>query len=338
MAKYFADFADVVGRHVRGADRPSASASDEPDDTFNMAVMGLRLAGRSNGVAQLHGAVSREMFNRPVARRAGRRGAHRRHHQRRARTHLGGRPHRRAAGQERRPGVGRRRRRLVDRRRPPRPCRGVGRSRQGPRRAGRRSCARAWATPCSTRRRSPSASPAASPPTSGPRCCCRNPTACARCCSSADRPVQFVFAGKAHPQDQPGKDMIRDIELFARQLDVNHRFVFVPDYDMAIARMMYHGVRRVAEQPASPARGLRHQRHEGGAERRAQLQHPRRLVGRMLRRRRTAGPSTPPTTTPISAAATHARPPACSGCSSARSCRCSTTARRRPARWAGSTR
>jgi starch phosphorylase len=58
---------------------------------------------------------------------------------------------------------------------------------------------------------------------------------------SADRPVQFVFAGKAHPQDQPGKDMIRDIELFARQLDVGHRFVFVPDYDMAVARMMYRG-------------------------------------------------------------------------------------------------
>jgi starch phosphorylase len=53
--------------------------------------------------------------------------------------------------------------------------------------------------------------------------------------------VQFVFAGKAHPQDQPGKDMIREIELFARQLDVGHRFVFVPDYDMAVARMMYHG-------------------------------------------------------------------------------------------------
>jgi starch phosphorylase len=58
---------------------------------------------------------------------------------------------------------------------------------------------------------------------------------------SADRPVQFVFAGKAHPADQPGKDMIRDIELFARQLDVGHRFVFVPDYDMAIARTMYRG-------------------------------------------------------------------------------------------------
>ena len=36
---------------------------DEPDGTFNMAVMGLRLAARSNGVAELHGAVSREMFH-----------------------------------------------------------------------------------------------------------------------------------------------------------------------------------------------------------------------------------------------------------------------------------
>ena len=56
-----------------------------------------------------------------------------------------------------------------------------------------------------------------------------------------DRPVQFVFAGKAHPADQPGKDMIREIELFARQLDVGHRFVFLQDYDMAVARTMCHG-------------------------------------------------------------------------------------------------
>jgi starch phosphorylase len=56
-----------------------------------------------------------------------------------------------------------------------------------------------------------------------------------------NRPVQFVFAGKAHPADQPGKDMIREIELFARQLDVGHRIVFVQDYDMAVARTMYHG-------------------------------------------------------------------------------------------------
>lgn len=57
----------------------------------------------------------------------------------------------------------------------------------------------------------------------------------------AHRPVQFVFAGKAHPADQAGKDRIRDIELFSRTNGVGARFVFVPDYDMAIARAMYHG-------------------------------------------------------------------------------------------------
>ena len=58
---------------------------------------------------------------------------------------------------------------------------------------------------------------------------------------SQDRPVQFVFAGKAHPADEPGKAMIQSIEQFARELDVAHRFVFVQDYDMHVARMMYQG-------------------------------------------------------------------------------------------------
>ncbi len=53
--------------------------------------------------------------------------------------------------------------------------------------------------------------------------------------------MQFVFAGKAHPADQPGKDMIRQIELFARQLEVGSRVVFLQDYDMAVARTMLHG-------------------------------------------------------------------------------------------------
>ena len=55
---------DAVRHHLRRADARSATAPTNPTDTrFNMAVMGLRLGGRSNGVAQLHGAVSREMFN-----------------------------------------------------------------------------------------------------------------------------------------------------------------------------------------------------------------------------------------------------------------------------------
>ena len=57
----------------------------------------------------------------------------------------------------------------------------------------------------------------------------------------ADRPVQFVFAGKAHPADEPGKAMIREIDRLAKAADVGHRFVFISDYDIGIARTMYHG-------------------------------------------------------------------------------------------------
>jgi glycogen phosphorylase len=57
----------------------------------------------------------------------------------------------------------------------------------------------------------------------------------------SDRPVQFVFAGKAHPADEPGKAMIREIDRLARAADVRHRFVFIADYDIGIARTMYHG-------------------------------------------------------------------------------------------------
>jgi starch phosphorylase len=56
-----------------------------------------------------------------------------------------------------------------------------------------------------------------------------------------ERPVQFVFAGKAHPADTPGKELIQQIEQFARQADVRMGFVFLADYDISIARAMYHG-------------------------------------------------------------------------------------------------
>ncbi len=55
------------------------------------------------------------------------------------------------------------------------------------------------------------------------------------------RPVQFVFAGKAHPADNPGKELIQQIEQFSRHADVNSQFVFLADYDISIARAMYHG-------------------------------------------------------------------------------------------------
>jgi len=58
---------------------------------------------------------------------------------------------------------------------------------------------------------------------------------------AADRPVQLVFAGKAHPADDLGKDMIRQVVQFSRQPHVRHRVVFLEDYDIAVARVLYQG-------------------------------------------------------------------------------------------------
>jgi len=57
----------------------------------------------------------------------------------------------------------------------------------------------------------------------------------------ADRPVQLVFAGKAHPADDLGKDMIRQVVQFSRQHHIRHRVVFLEDYDIGVARVLYQG-------------------------------------------------------------------------------------------------
>jgi len=58
---------------------------------------------------------------------------------------------------------------------------------------------------------------------------------------SPERPVQLVFAGKAHPADDLGKEMIRQVVQFSRRPGVRHRIVFVDDYDIAVARSLYQG-------------------------------------------------------------------------------------------------
>ncbi len=57
-----------------------------------------------------------------------------------------------------------------------------------------------------------------------------------------DRPVQIIFSGKAHPHDNPGKDLIRQIVHFERRPGVRRRMVFLEDYDMVVARYMLQGV------------------------------------------------------------------------------------------------
>jgi starch phosphorylase len=55
-------------------------------------------------------------------------------------------------------------------------------------------------------------------------------------------PVQIVIAGKAHPQDVPGKTLIRDIVQFSRDPELAGRVVFVEDYGLDVAAEMVEGV------------------------------------------------------------------------------------------------
>ena len=64
----------------------------------------------------------------------------------------------------------------------------------------------------------------------------------ARILNNPSMPVQFVFAGKAHPQDQEGKELIRQIVQAAHQERFRHRIVFIEDYDMEVARHLVQGV------------------------------------------------------------------------------------------------
>ena len=57
-----------------------------------------------------------------------------------------------------------------------------------------------------------------------------------------DRPIQFVFAGKAHPQDNTAKKILQDLMAINHQSQWQHRAVFIQDYDQEIARHLVQGV------------------------------------------------------------------------------------------------
>ncbi len=143
---------------------------------------------------------------------------------------------------------------------------------------------------------------------------------------SPDRPLQLVFAGKAHPADEQGKEMIRQIVAFSSDPEIRHRFVFVDDYDISVARALYQGSDVWLNNPRRPQEAC------GTSGMKAALNGGLNLsildgwwhemfdgengwaiiVGRGRR--------------PTSTAATGSRPAPCSTCSSARSCRSTTSA------------
>jgi starch phosphorylase len=67
-----------------------------------------------------------------------------------------------------------------------------------------------------------------------------------------DRPVQFIFAGKAHPEDHYGKELIQNIIRLTRHERFAHRIVFVEDYDLNVARQLVQGVDVWLNNPRRP--------------------------------------------------------------------------------------
>jgi len=68
-----------------------------------------------------------------------------------------------------------------------------------------------------------------------------DPERLSRILNQPDRPVQIIFAGKAHPRDNPGKDLIRQIVHFGRRESLRSHVVFLEDYDMSLARYLVQG-------------------------------------------------------------------------------------------------
>ena len=236
---YFTQFADALGVPFDEL-YALGTRDDEPDGKFNMAVMGMRLASRRNGVAALHGSVAREMFSGmwpalpvqevPIGHITN--GVH-------ARTWVSDRVDEllsdvvgddwhlaseeafervrhvddREIWQVRQQG----RLELVE----------LVRDRLGSDLLDPDVLTIGFARRFATYKRA--------------NLLLGQLERLKRLVLDADRPVQFVFAGKAHPADQPGKSMMQQINQITRDADLRHRFVFIPDYDIGIARTMYHG-------------------------------------------------------------------------------------------------
>ena len=73
-----------------------------------------------------------------------------------------------------------------------------------------------------------------------------------RLLNDTTRPVQFIFAGKAHPRDEGGRGLIQEVYRFSREAGFENRVVFLEDYDSYIARRLVQGVDLWLNNPLRP--------------------------------------------------------------------------------------
>ena len=256
IEKYFAGWAADCGVSIDELLQLGHRDGDPADERFNMAVMGLRLAGRSNAVSKLHGEVSREMFSDlwpdvptdelPITSVTN--GVHAKTWVSAEMSDLLSRyvlPEWDEAGSDRWDRIEEARDDDVWRAKEQGRGQLVAFIRQ---RLKETSLARGlspsdvtWCdevldskalTVCFARRFATY---------KRATLLLSQPERLKSLVLSGDRPVQFVFAGKAHPADETGKGLIREIVAFAADLGIRHRFVFIEDYDIAVARTLCQG-------------------------------------------------------------------------------------------------
>ncbi len=80
----------------------------------------------------------------------------------------------------------------------------------------------------------------------------RDPERLKRLLTNKERPVQFIFAGKAHPLDNGGKELIKEIVHFARQPGIRKNIIFLENYDINVARYLVQGVDLWLNTPRRP--------------------------------------------------------------------------------------
>jgi starch phosphorylase len=80
----------------------------------------------------------------------------------------------------------------------------------------------------------------------------KDPERLTKLLTDQNRPMQIIFAGKAHPKDTEGKEIIRQIVHFANQNSIRRRVVFLEDYNIDIARYLVRGVDVWLNNPRRP--------------------------------------------------------------------------------------
>jgi glycogen phosphorylase len=270
MERYFSSFAkecEVSFTDLMSIGQSKPSAPESKDGYFSMAVMGLRLAGRSNGVSKLHGEVARAMFSElwpdvpsdevPITSITN--GVH-------AATWVGPEMvevldrHLAPGWAE---GASGRWDRLVDA-----PDAELWRARERARERfvyfvrerlheqlltrGVSESEAAWTEEVfdpgiltiGFARRFAQYKRAT--------LLFSDPDRLKRMMLSSERPIQLVVAGKAHPLDDGGKEMIQQLIHFAADSEIRGRFAFIEDYDMEMARILVQGVDVWLNNPRRP--------------------------------------------------------------------------------------